>query len=328
MASICRYVEKFRKNSDSSMVPNFRQRQVFTSEQEEMIKDYLLDCSLRFHGLSRSDARKFVYDLAVDNDVEVPDSWVVNRRSGEKWLSGFMSRHPSLSLRKPEATSIARSAAFNKQNVQFFFNELGKAYKETKVNGSRIYNLDESGFTTVQSIGKVISPTGKKQIGQIVSRERGELTTCVGIVNAMGNKLPPVLIFPRKRLNEALLHGCPEGTLGLTNPDTGSAWMTGDLFEKVIEHIVKHAKPSKQDPIVLVMDNHVSHCGYGILKMAKENCIQIVTLPPSPHITQNSASRQNNIWPDDKAFQYSSKCLDANKPRRMHYHLSDRQIYC
>ena len=207
-----------------------------------------------------------MYDLVVDNDVEVPDSWVFNRRSGEKWLSGFMSRHPSLSIRKPEATSIARSAAFNKQNVQFFFNELGKAYKETKVNGSKIYNLDDSGFTTVQSIGKVISPTGKKQIGQIVSRECGELTTCVGIVNAMGNKLPPVLIFPRKRLNEAFLHGCPEGTLGLTNLDTGSAWMTGDLFEKVIEHIVKHAKPSKQDPIVLVMDNHVSHCGYGILK--------------------------------------------------------------
>lgn len=56
--------------------------------------------------------------------------------------------------------------------------------------------------------------------------------------------------------------------------------MTSDLFLKVIQHIIMHAKPSKEDPIVLVMDNHASHCSYDVLKTAKENGIHIVTLPP------------------------------------------------
>ena len=57
----------------------------------------------------------------------------------------------------------------------------------------------KSGFTTVQQLQKVLSPKGQKQVGQATSRERGELVTCVGIINAVGNKLPPCLIFPRKK---------------------------------------------------------------------------------------------------------------------------------
>ena len=138
----------------------------------------------------------------------------------------------------------------------------------------------KSGFTTVQQLQKVLSPKGQKQVGQATSRERGELVTCVGIINAVGNKLPPCFIFPRKKLNPNFLNGAPEGSLGLTNADTGSAWMTKTLFLKVIDHIIIHAKPSKADPIVLVMDNHVSHLSYDVLKRSKENGIHIVTLPP------------------------------------------------
>jgi hypothetical protein len=38
------------------------------------------------------------------------------------WMQSFMKRHPRFSNRKPENTSIARSSAFNKANVEDFFN--------------------------------------------------------------------------------------------------------------------------------------------------------------------------------------------------------------
>ncbi|XP_067939553.1 uncharacterized protein [Watersipora subatra] len=153
----------------------------------------------------------------------MPNSWITNKAAGEKWLVGFIVRNKELSLQQPETTSIARAAAFTRRNVSSFFDSLEEVYKRTNVDGSRIFNLDESGFTTVQELPKVISPRGQKQVGQQTSSERGELVTYCAIVNAVGNKLPPVLTFPRKRYNETFMNGAPEGNLGLTNTLTGSA---------------------------------------------------------------------------------------------------------
>ena len=41
--------------------------------------------------------------------------------AGKDWLSGFFSRFPDLSIRAPEATSLARAVGFNKPKVDQFF---------------------------------------------------------------------------------------------------------------------------------------------------------------------------------------------------------------
>nr|CAI5854507.1 unnamed protein product [Callosobruchus analis] len=68
---------------------------------------------------------------------------------GKDWVQGFLSRHPELSIRKPESTSAARAAGFNKQAVDHFFNFLGKVYDEHKLSPDRIYNCDETGVSVV-----------------------------------------------------------------------------------------------------------------------------------------------------------------------------------
>lgn len=61
----------------------------------------------------------------------------------------------------------------------------------------RIWNLDETGLTTVQNPKKIISPKGVKQIGKATSAERGQLVTLIACINAIGNHIPTMLIFPR-----------------------------------------------------------------------------------------------------------------------------------
>lgn len=59
--------------------------------------------------------------------------------TGESWFSGFMKRHPSLPIRSPEPTSIARTQAFNKHNVNLFYDNIEKAINTTQINsGSRV----------------------------------------------------------------------------------------------------------------------------------------------------------------------------------------------
>lgn len=91
--------------------------------------------------------------------------------AGKDRMFSFMERHKNSSHRKPENTSQARTSAFNKHNVQQFFDNLLNVQKKSKFSLNRMLNTDETGITTVLQAPKVIAPTGQKQVGQIVSGE-------------------------------------------------------------------------------------------------------------------------------------------------------------
>lgn len=142
---------------------------------------------------------------------------------------------------------------------------------------SFIYNLDEAECTTVQKLPQVVGLKGAHQVGQVTSRECGELVTMVGIVCANGNALPLAFIFPRVHFNEArMMNGVPSACQGLMYP---TGWMTSENFRAVQEHFVLHTKCSKDRKVLLIMDNNESHLSVGI-NFAKENGIVILTLPP------------------------------------------------
>ena len=88
-----------------------------------------------------------------------------------------MKRHPELSLRTPEATSFARSTAFNKHTVGEFFQNLKTVRNRYKYNSNCIYNVDETGLKTVRKPVKVLACRGSKQVERTTSAVRGILVT-------------------------------------------------------------------------------------------------------------------------------------------------------
>lgn len=126
---------------------------------------------------------------------------------------------------------------------------------------------------------KIIGKKGQHQIGQVTSRERGELVTQVGIISASGSALPPVWIFPRRRFDgNRMLQGVPDvGPLALVH---SSGWMTSENFLKVLEFFVANTRCSKQNKVLLIMDNHESHLSIPGLDFCKDNGIIVLTLPP------------------------------------------------
>lgn len=197
--------------------------------------------------------------------------------AGKDWLRGFLARHPKLAMRKPKATSLARARAFNKPQVTKFYELLECTVNDNNINLMRIYNMDESGITTVQSPQRIIAQKGKKQVGAITSAERGVHCTVVCCMGSSGNFIPPAIIFPRKRWKTELGDNGPAGTLNLCQE---SGWMTGELFMEWMKHFVSFTSPSPENKVLLLLDGHASHKNYSALQYTREHGVVLMCFPP------------------------------------------------
>jgi hypothetical protein len=101
--------------------------------------------------------------LAIRNDLKHPFNQEKSE-VGKKWLRSFLKRHPVISMRT-EGISAARVKGFTSENVARFFDIYESERRKVYHPVHRIFNVDETGKTTVQhGHGKVISMRGKKEV--------------------------------------------------------------------------------------------------------------------------------------------------------------------
>lgn len=297
-----RYVLKYIANPSSRLEPHYDVKKIFSEEQENSIKDYIIECANKFYGLTSKDCRRIAYQMAIINKISTPENWKKEKMAGRDWLRGFRVRHPELSVKKPEACSLARATAFNRVNVTKFFNNLKEVLNRhpSFSNGSRVFNLDETATTTVQRPSKVLAAKGRN-VCQITSGERGILVTTCCIVNALGQALPPAMVFPRKNFKPHMLYGAPSGTLGLASP---SGWMNTELFIEVMKHFIQYSSASMVNPALLILDNHESHLSIQALDLAKAAGVTVLTL--HPHTTARMQPLDVGLNAPFKAFYNSA----------------------
>ena len=138
--------------------------QILPASFESELADYLKDCSLVNHGLSTKETREIAYSFAVTNNIKVPNNWKKRESATKDWCSGFIKRNKTISIRKPEATSQARAAGFNKPVVMKFYDNLASLMAKHKFEAHDIWNLDETNDPTVNQPPKVIATKGTKQV--------------------------------------------------------------------------------------------------------------------------------------------------------------------
>lgn len=190
--TLTRFIEKLKSQKHPRM-GYATPRKVFDTEQEKILKD-LLKTSAIYYGLTPKNVCSLAYDCAIKFNIKFPNSWKTNKMAGKDWLTAFLKRNPKLSIRKPEATSLGRATSFNKTNVGRFFDKLAAVLDRHKFTVSTIWNVDETGVSTVCRPSKIVAAKGKRNIGSITSAERGTNVTLIVAVSASGNTIPPMFI--------------------------------------------------------------------------------------------------------------------------------------
>lgn len=275
--SLKRFIARLKKDPGNICFGYLPTRQVFTKDQEKSLCDYLLMLAQMFHGLGPKEVRRLAYDCAIKFSIAVPDSWQEQKMAGKDWMTAFLKRNSSLSIRKPEATSLSRATSFNRTNVQNYFDKLAEVMDRYKFQASSIWNVDETGVSTVLKPSKIVAAKGKRNVGSVTSGERGTNVTVVVAVSATGSHIPPMFIFPRKNYQDHFVRDGPPDSIGKANP---SGWITDEEFYCFIQHFIRHVRPSKDTPILLLLDNHSSHLCVKTLDLAKENGVVMLSFPP------------------------------------------------
>jgi len=120
----------------------------------------------------------------------------------------------------------------------------------------------------------VIAGKGMKQVASVTSQERWQLVTaCCTVssvtttVNAMGNSIPPFLIFPRVYYKQHMLFGAPPGSQGTTYLP---GWMTTETFICYLKHFIHYSRCSTEKQVLLLLDNNESYINIEVINLCKK----------------------------------------------------------
>lgn len=272
------YVNSKQKNVDELINTRLGRKCVLGDDAEKELVQYCKMMEERFYGVTVRDVKQLAFQLAIKNDISHPFA-VSKGAAGKKWLRNFLRRNPSLSLRKPQSMALARAKGFSKASVNLFYDLLEPELKRVGMKPNKVYNVDETGITVVQSRrSKILAVKGKKQIGTLSAQERGALMTVVTCMSPAGIFVPPLIVFPRKNMKPELLNGCPPGTIAKCHK---SGWIQAHIFTNWLQHFIDYVKPTPQDPVLLILDGHGTHVrNLDVITLAREHGVTIVCLPP------------------------------------------------
>lgn len=230
---------------------------------------------------------KSVFSYATTNHISNPFSKVSNR-AGRKWLKLFLSRHPDVSRRRAQQMNMARAQKMNKPIVDDYFHKLGETIKKLKLfdKPGNIYNMDEKGCRlTIHKQQIVLAKKGAKRV-HLTAPEHGENVSIVGCGNALGQSVPPFVLFKGKRFKpEWSDHLPPASKVIVTNKGS----MTCEAFVLWLDHFSLFKNPG---PTLLIFDGAKSHLDISIVEAADRLNITLFCLP---------SNTTHELQPMDKA---------------------------
>ncbi|XP_061108869.1 uncharacterized protein LOC133135689 [Conger conger] len=277
-----RYIRKVKELKEtgsmdtSSIHVGYRShKQVFQPIQEAELLAYLTEVSGVHCGLSSIEVRRFAFQLAKHNQLKYPEAWDVKEMAGKDWFTSFMKRNPMFPIKNSPATGQA--IGFNRENVSNFFKNLATVLQCENLEAKDVWNVDETGITTGQAPEEMASTEDGEQTEGAAMGSRGALVTMAVAVNALGNSVPPHLVFPTKTFYRHFIRDAPTGSIGSAN---GCGRMQEAEFLVFLHHFVKHTRASVSGKVLLLLDNNSTHMSAEAMDYCDANGVVLLAFPP------------------------------------------------
>ena len=136
---------------------------------------------------------------------------------------------------------------------------------------------------------KTVARKGDKDPSYVTSDIKAQVTM-LACVNAVGDCIPPFVIFDRKKLNPAYTVGeVPNTHYGLSP----KGWIDEALFQDwFTQHFLCYTPVHR--PLLLLMDGHSSHVSPEMIRIAAEEKVILYVLPP--HTTQKCQPLDKGVF--------------------------------
>ena len=215
-----------------------------------------------------------------------------NGTPGKDWWQRFKKRWPTLAERKPQHLSKRRAEAANEVTMNAFFDALEEAFTKNGLDISnptctqRLWNCDETAFSMSATSSKLLCKRGVSALHEVGGGSGREYTTVHVCCSASGERLPPFILYKGKNMYQRWMEGGPAGAVyGVTE----SGWMDASnflsWFRKLVCPAVSHL--TSTGPVFLFMDGHHSHISLELIRVARDNNVQLFCLPPNcTHVVQ------------------------------------------
>uniref|UniRef100_A0A2C9KVQ1 HTH CENPB-type domain-containing protein n=1 Tax=Biomphalaria glabrata TaxID=6526 RepID=A0A2C9KVQ1_BIOGL len=259
-------------------------KMLLTKDEESKLATWLIELSRCGFGKTNDEVRLAARDIMATRNAASKSKHKVPTNN---WLYKFYKRHPELSLRSPMLLAKER-AVITPDDVSRWFSDLKRsidAIDDTVwKNPHRIFNADETGFGFNAKNRKVIGCKGSKHVYSISSNNKTQVTV-LACSSARGQYIPPLLIYPYKRIpTKNLLEKFPEAHLQVSE----KGWINAAIFYTWLRDSFIPATQNVPKPVMLLVDGHTSHTSLieTSLLCAENKILLYCLLPHASHLIQ------------------------------------------
>ncbi|KAK9680733.1 Tc5 transposase DNA-binding domain [Popillia japonica] len=211
-------------------------------------------------------------------------------RPGNKWLKLFIRRHPTITKRNTEIISKARAAILEDENCADILDE-----------PSRIFNADETGLQTCPKSGKLLDPKNYRNFYEIASGPEKECVTVLCTFSAIGESVPPMIVFPYKRIPRDIAASVPEDW-GIGRSDSG--WKTYSKGHRSIS-----SRRLGNWAVGQWVDANPPNDAISISEY--KTALKVIEHHSDPDLIKYFKAKRNNLLNSNNLFELWKVCADA-----------------